>query len=36
MKWDNGIKNFIGDGKLHRWRKANLMELLADYSLVNA
>lgn len=36
MKWDNGVKNFTGDGKLHRWRKANLMELLADYSLVNA
>lgn len=36
MKWGNGVKNFTGDGKLHRWKKANLMELLADYSLVNA
>lgn len=36
MKWDNGVKNFTGDGKLYRWRKANLMKLLADYSLVNA
>ena len=36
MEWKNGVKNFTGDRKLHRWRKPNLMELLADYSLVNA
>ena len=36
MEWKNGVKNFTGDRKLNRWRKTNLMELLADYSLVNA
>lgn len=36
MEWKNGVKNFTGDRKLHRWRKPNLMELLVDYSLVNA
>lgn len=34
MEWNNGVKNFTGDRILHRWRKADLMELLADYSLV--
>lgn len=36
MEWENGVKNFTGDGKLHRRRKPNLIGLLADYSLVNA
>lgn len=27
-------KNFTGDGILHRWRKENLAQLLADYTLV--
>ena len=27
-------KNFTGDGKLHRWRKKNLEELLEDYGEV--
>ena len=32
MYWGmTGVKNFTGDGKLHRWRKANLVELLHDY-----
>lgn len=25
------IRNYTGDGKLHRWRKGNLNELLEDY-----
>lgn len=25
------VKNMVGDGKLHRWRKKNLKELLEDY-----
>ncbi len=33
MKWSNGIKNFTGDGKLHRWRIGNLKELLEDYEV---
>ena len=36
MKWSNGVKNFTGDRFLHRWRKAELNELLADYKLVQA
>lgn len=28
------IKNLIGDGCLHRWRKENLKELLDDYEEV--
>lgn len=28
------IKNLIGDGCLHRWRKGNLKELLDDYEAV--
>ena len=36
MKWPNGIKNVTGDRKLHRWRIANLKELLKDYKIVNA
>lgn len=31
MKWQNGVKNFMGDGILHRWRKENLHDLLKDY-----
>lgn len=34
MWWENGVKNICGDGKLHRWRKADLQQLLEDYSLV--
>lgn len=25
------VKNYTGDGSLHRWRKENLEELLTDY-----
>lgn len=32
----NPVKNVNGDGNLHRWRKANLDELLEDYELVIA
>lgn len=28
------VKNFTGDSILYRWRKANLQELLEDYTLV--
>ena len=28
------VKNFLGDRRLHRWRKANLNELLEDYEEV--
>lgn len=34
MKWNNGVKNLLGDRKLHRWRKKNLEELLSDYKEV--
>ena len=34
MKWNNGVKNFTGDKRLHRWRKENLNELLEDYKEV--
>ena len=35
MYWKkNGVKNYTGDGKLHRWRKENLNELLRDYKKV--
>lgn len=30
----NPIKNIVGDKRLYRWRKANLMELLEDYEVV--
>jgi len=31
MYWkENGVKNMLGDKKLHRWRKKNLQELLED------
>mgnify|MGYP001132741286 CR=1 FL=1 len=33
MLWQNGVKNFTGDRRLHRWRKQNLIELLEDYIL---
>ena len=35
MKWENGVKNLLGDKKLHRWRISNLKELLEDYKEVN-
>lgn len=35
MKWNNGVKNLLGDRCLHRWRKANLDELLNDYEEIN-
>lgn len=35
MKWDNGVKNLLGDRCLYRWRKANLDELLSDYEEIN-
>ena len=35
MKWKNGVKNLLGDRKLHRWRISNLKELLKDYKEVN-
>lgn len=25
------VRNYTGDGNLHRWRKENLKELLKDY-----
>ena len=28
------VRNYTGDGKLHRWRKDNLNELLEDYKEV--
>ena len=28
------VRNYTGDGKLHRWRKSNLNELLEDYKEV--
>lgn len=31
MAFGNGVVNKTGDGFLHRWRKANLKELLKDY-----
>ena len=34
MKWNNGVKNFTGDKRLHRWRAKNLRELLEDYKEV--
>ena len=30
MQWGD-IKNYTGDGKLHRWRRENLNVLLEDY-----
>ena len=30
------IRNEMGDQVLHRWKKANLMELLEDYELITA
>lgn len=27
-------KNLTGDGRLHRWRISNLIELLKDYELI--
>lgn len=30
-----GVKNWTGDGYLHRWRKRNLDELLEDYEEVH-
>ena len=34
MHFENGVKNFTGDRKLHRWRVGNLKELLEDYNKV--
>ena len=31
MLFSNGVKNMVGDGFLHRWRKKNLDSLLEDY-----
>lgn len=31
LRFDNDVINYVGDGKLHRWRKGNLNELLEDY-----
>lgn len=33
MLFDNGVKNYIGSrkGRLFRWRKKNIAELLEDY-----
>lgn len=37
MFWkENGVKNLLGDRNLHRWKAANLKELLEDYELVEA
>lgn len=36
MEWKNGVKNILGDRRLHRWRKGNLMELLEDYQEITA
>lgn len=32
-KLEKPVKDLLGDRKLHRWRKANLKELLEDYEL---
>ena len=34
LEWDNGVKYETGDGRLHRWKKCNLNELLEDYVLI--
>ena len=35
MFWkENMVKNYMGDRKLHRWRKENLNDLLEDYIFV--
>lgn len=34
LEWSNGVKYYVGDRKLHRWRKENLQELLEDYLFV--
>lgn len=31
MEWSTGIKNLLGDRKLHRWRIHNSKVLLEDY-----
>lgn len=31
MSWGNGVKNLLGDKKLHRIRKKVLEEMLEDY-----
>lgn len=31
MEFENGVKNLLGDGKLHRWKHKALDELLEDY-----
>ena len=32
LKWNNGVKNLLGDKRLHRWKRENLNELLEDYT----
>ena len=34
LKWSNGVKNLLGDRKLHRWRAENLRKLLEDYKAI--
>lgn len=34
MCYPNGVINYLGDKCFHRWRKANLEELLKDYVYV--
>lgn len=34
MEWSNGVKNLLGDKRLHRWKKKNLQELLEDYTKI--
>lgn len=36
LEWPNGVKNFTGDGILHRWKKQSLNELLIDYILISS
>ena len=35
MYWQGaGVKNLLGDRKLHRWKSRNLKELLCDYKII--
>lgn len=34
MHWNNGVKNLLGDRKLHRWKANDLKSLLEDYEEV--
>ena len=31
LEWSNGVRNYTGDGKFHRWSKKALLSLLNDY-----